>query len=152
MVDVGVDGDVDAALPRRPGHPFARLEDVGLEEVLRDAHQPLRGQTDVPDVLDLEESDHEVLQPADRHVGHIAAGDDDVPHRGRAAEVVEHVLPPFVLLLLEPILQDLGRVVADQVHAGAVPAVLGTGGQELGQDLRRVAVGQALHGPHVGLV
>ena len=44
-----------------------------------------------------------------------------------------------------------GRV-ADEVHPGAVPAVLRAGRQQLGQHLGRVAVGEALGRPHVVLV
>ena len=45
-----------------------------------------------------------------------------------------------------------GGRVADQVHPGAVAAVLRTGRQQLGQHLGGVAVGQPLGGPHVVLV
>ena len=49
-------------------------------------------------------------------------------------------------------LLHLRDVVAHQIHAGAVAAVLGTGGEHLRQHLGRVAVGQPLHDPHVRLV
>ena len=49
-------------------------------------------------------------------------------------------------------LVDLRRGVADQVHPGAVAAVLRAGGEQLGEHLGRVAVGQALGHPHVVLV
>ncbi len=49
-------------------------------------------------------------------------------------------------------LLDLGRGVANEVHAGAVAAVLGARRHELGQHLGGVAVGQALDHPHLGLV
>ena len=45
-----------------------------------------------------------------------------------------------------------GGGVADQVHPGAVPAVLRAGGQQLGEHLGGVAVGQALDDPHLVLV
>ena len=49
-------------------------------------------------------------------------------------------------------LLHLRHVVAHQVHAGAVTAVLGTGGEHLRQHLGGIAVGQPLHDPHVRLV
>ena len=45
-----------------------------------------------------------------------------------------------------------GGGVADQVHPGAVAAVLRAGRQQLGEHLGRVAVGQPLGDPHVVLV
>ena len=127
-------------------------QDLGLEEVLGQAHQALGGQADVADVVDVEQGRDELLQHPDRQVGHVAAGHDHVAHARGAAQVVEDLLVAGGLLDLELVLGHLGGGVADQVHAGAVAAVLGAGGQQLGQDLGRVAVGQALDRPHVGLV
>ena len=45
-----------------------------------------------------------------------------------------------------------GGGVADQVHAGAVAAVLRAGRQQLGEHLGGVAVGEPLGHPHVVLV
>ena len=55
-------------------------------------------------------------------------------------------------LSVELELVDLRGGVADQVHPGAVPAVLRAGGQQLGEHLGRVAVGQPLDHPHLVLV
>ncbi len=52
----------------------------------------------------------------------------------------------------ELVLGDHRGRVPDQVHPGAVAAVLGTGGQHLGQHLGRVPVGEALDRPHLRLV
>ena len=85
-------------------------------------------------------------------VGHVAARDDHVADRRGPAEVVEDLLVALGLRKGEPVLLHLRHVVAHQVHAGAVAAVLGTGGEHLRQHLGRVAVGQPLHHPHVRLV
>ena len=103
-------------------------------------------------MLDVEQRRHERLEPLDRQVHHVAPRDDDVADRWRGPEVVEHQVPSFLLLRLEPVLQPLRRVVADQVHARAVAAVLRAGLEQLRQDFRGVAVGEALHRPHVALV
>ena len=95
---------------------------------------------------------HERLEPLDGKVRHVAAGDDHVPNLRRPAQVVEHGVPPFLLLDLELVLQELRRVVADEVHARAVAAVLRARAEQLGEHLGGVAVGEALDGPHVGLV
>ena len=71
---------------------------------------------------------------------------------GRAAQVVEHVAEPVVRLADELELVDDRGGVADQVHPGAVAAVLRAGRQQLGQHLGRVAVGEPLGDPHVVLV
>ena len=134
------------------GQALEAGEDVVLEEVLGEAHQALGGQADVADVVDVEQGRDELLEDPDGQVGHVAAGHDHVADAGGAAQVVEDLLVAGGLLDLELVLGHLGGGVADQVHAGAVAAVLGAGGQQLGQDLGGVAVGQALHGPHVGLV
>ena len=94
----------------------------------------------------------ERLEPRPRHVRHVAAGDHDVAHARRTAQVVEHVAEPVVGLADELQLVDHGGRVADEVHPRAVPAVLRAGRQQLGQHLGRVAVGQALGRPHVVLV
>ena len=95
----------------------------------------------------------EGLEPRPRHVGHVAAGDDDVAHRracgagSRASSPCRSTGLPANLSL-----SITGRGVADQVHPGAVPAVLRAGRQQLGEHLGGVAVGQPLGDPHVVLV
>ncbi len=87
-----------------------------------------------------------------RHVGEVAAGDHHVAHGRGALEVVEHLLLPVGRPQHQPGLGDLGGGGADEVHPGAVPAVLRAGGDQFGQHLGRVAVGEALDHPHLGLV
>ncbi len=132
--------------------PGDALDDVGLQPVLGEADQRLGGEPDVADVLDLEHLGQERLEPGPRHVGHVAAGDHDVAHRRRTPQVVEHVAEPVVRLADELQLVDDRGGVADQVHPGAVAAVLRAGRQQLGQHLGGVAVGESLGGPHVVLV
>ncbi|KAG0554982.1 hypothetical protein M758_12G138300 [Ceratodon purpureus] len=88
----------------------------------------------------------------ERHVGHIATGDDDVTDAWGTAQVVKHLALPVDRLELEAQLIDRRRGVADQVHPGAVTAVLRAGGQQLREYLGGVAVGEALDGPHLVLV
>ena len=126
--------------------------DVVLQPVLGEAHQRLGGEPDVADVLDLQHPGEEVLEPRPRHVGDVAAGDHHVAHLGVAAQVVEHLGVPVDGLAEELQLVDGRRRVADEVHPGAVAAVLRAGRQQLGEHLGRVAVGQALGRPHVVLV
>ena len=128
------------------------LDDVGLQPVLRQADQRLGGQPDVADVLDREDLGQERLEPGPRHVGDVATGDHHVAHRRRTPQVVEHVADPVVRLRDELELLDDRRGVADQVHPGAVAAVLRAGRQQLGEHLGGVAVGQPLGRPHVVLV
>ena len=92
------------------------------------------------------------LQLADGHVGHVAARDHDVTHGGRLAQVLEHLVPALGLGDGELELLHLGHVVAHQVHAGAVTAVLRAGREQLGEHLGGVAVGQPFHLPHLCLV
>ena len=134
---------------REPLHAGA---DVVLQPVLRQAHQGLGGQPDVADVLDVEQPRDERLEVLERHVGDVAAGDDDVAHAGGAAQVVDHRVVAVDRLEVELQLVDDRRRVADEVHAGAVPAVLRAGRQQLGEHLGGVAVGEALGDPHVVLV
>ena len=149
---MGVDRDLDAALVRPLRDRVVPRQHLVLEEVLRDPHQALGRDADVADVLDVEQVEQPLLQPLDRDVGHVAAGDHDVADARRASEVVEHRVPALVLLHLELVLQDLGRVVAHQVHPRAVAAVLGARRDQLGEHLGRVAVREPLDRPHVGLV
>ena len=134
------------------GDPLHAGDDLVLQPVLRQPHQRLGGQPDVADVLDLQQLGEELLEPGPGHVGDVAAGDHDVAHRRGAAQVVEHLGVPVDRLAEELQLVDRRRGVADQVHPGAVPAVLRAGRQQLGQHLGGVAVGQALGDPHVVLV
>ena len=128
------------------------LDHVVLQPVLGKAHQRLRGQPDVTDRLDLQQAGDERLEVLERQVRDVAAGDDDVAHARGGAQVVEHGGLPVDRLELELQLGDGGRRVAHQVHAGAVPAVLGAGREQLGQHLGGVAVGEPLDGPHLVLV
>ena len=102
--------------------------------------------------LDVEQPHHEAFQPLDRDVRHIAARHDHVADARRPSEVVEHRVPALALLLLELVLQDLDRVVADEVHPGAVPAVLRARGDQLGQHLGGVPVREPFDRPHLGFM
>ncbi len=152
VVGVGVERQARAALARFLRQALQPLHHVVLQEVLRDAHQALGGQADVADVGDLEQGGDEGFQELYRKVRDVAARDHHVAHRRGLAQVVENLLVAFLLRGLEAQLRDLRHVVAHQVHARAMPAVLRAGLQHFGQDLGGVAVGEALHHPHVGLV
>ncbi len=151
-VHVRVDRDLDPALVRPTSDRVVAGQHLVLEEVLGDAHQTLRRDPDVADVLDVEQAEQPVLEALDRHVSHVAARNHDVADGRRSPQVLEHRVPALVLLHLEPVLQDLERVVADQVHARAVAAVLRARRDQLGEHLGRVSVREALDRPHVGLV
>ena len=69
------------------GHPGHALDHVRLQPVLRQAHERLRRQPDVPDVLDLQQPGQERLEVPPRQVRDVAAGDDDVAHLRGAAQV-----------------------------------------------------------------
>ena len=152
VVDVGVHRQRDAPVAGGPGDPLDAGADLVLQPVLGEAHQRLGGQPDVADVLDLEQAGEELLEPRPGHVRHVAAGDHDVAHRRRTAQVVEHLRVPVDRLAEELQLVDDRGGVADEVHARAVAAVLRAGRQQLGEHLGRVAVGEALGHPHVVLV
>ena len=152
MVDVGVDGEVDPAPAGGTGDPFQPLHDGRLQPVLRQAHQRLGGQPDVPDRLDVQQAHQERLEVLPRHVGHVAAGDHHVPYARVLTQVGEHALVPVHGLEGELELVHRRGGVAHQVHPGAVAAVLRAGGQQLGEHLGGVAVGQPLGDPHVVLV
>ena len=93
-------------------------------------------------------ADDERLQRLDGQVGHVAAGDDHVAHaRASGAGSRGSARSRSAGFERELVLVDLRASVADQVHAGAVAAVLRAGGEQLGQHLRGVAVGQPLHRP-----
>jgi hypothetical protein len=151
-VDVGVDRQAYPAAPGGGGQPGHAVADLRLQPVLRHPHQRLGRQPDVADRVDLHQPGDERLQPRERHVGHVATGDDDVAHPRRAVQVVDHRVQPVDRLRHELQLRNLRRRVSDQVHPGAVPAVLRAGRQDLGQHLGGVAVGQALDRPHLLLV
>jgi hypothetical protein len=152
VVDVGVDRDVHAPGPRLGGDPPDALDDVRRAPVLRQGHEGLGGEANVADVVDLEQLVEEGLEVLPRQVGHVTAGHDDVAHRRGGGEVVQHGLVTIHRLHRELELGDRRRGVADEVHPGAVTAVLRAGRQQLGEHLGRVAVGQPLDGPHVVLV
>ncbi|OPZ55869.1 MAG: hypothetical protein BWY91_00752 [bacterium ADurb.BinA028] len=152
VVDVGVDRDMDPTRVCLGGDPTDALDDVGGSPVLRQSHERLGRQADVADVVDLQEPVEEGLEVLPRQVGDVAAGDHDIAHRRGRGEVVEHRLVAVDRLHPELELGHLRRGVADEVHPGAVPAILRAGRQQLGQHLGRVAVGQAFDGPHVVLV
>ncbi len=92
------------------------------------------------------------FQRGDGRVGDISATDDDVAHRWRDAEIIEHLLIAIFLRNLEFQLYHLGHVVANQVHARAVAAILRTSGEQLRKHLGGITMGQTFHGPHVGFV
>ena len=152
VVDVCVDREVDVALVGLLGQALHAGEHLVLQEVLGYPHEPLGGEPDVADVLDVEQRSDELLEVRDREIRDVPAGDDDVADRGGLAQVLEDRLVTVLLLHLEAVLDDLRDVVADEVHARAVTAVLGAGRQQLGQHLRRVTMGESLDRPHVGLV
>ena len=139
----------ERALAHDAGHA---LDDVVLQPVLGQAHQRLGGEPDVADVVDLEQLVEEPLEVLPRHVGHVAAGDDDVAHLGGAVQVVEHRGVAVDRLAGQLELGELRRRVADEVHPRAVAAVLRARRQHLGEHLGGVAVGEPLDGPHVVLV
>ena len=93
-----------------------------------------------------------LLEALPGHVRDVPAGDDDVADAGRGLEVVDHRVVAVDRLAGQLELGDLRGRVADEVHPGAVPAVLWAGREQLGQDLGGVAVGEPLGGPHVVLV
>ena len=149
---MAVEREIDPALERLLRQPLHAAQDLVLEKVLRETDQALGREPDVPDVGDIQQGVDERLQLGDVEIGDVAARDDHVAHRRGPPEVVEDLRVPVLLRHGELELVHLGHVIADQVHPGAVPAVLRAGGQELGEHLRGVAVGQSLHHPHVGLV
>ena len=151
-VDVGVDGDVHPALAGPGPEPFHARPHVVGQPVLRQAHERLGGQADVTDAVHLQQGADERLQPGPGQVGHIPAGHDHVPHSGRGPQVVDHGGEPLGRGQPELELARRRGGVADQVHPGAVAAVLRAGGQHLGEHLGRVPVGQPFHRPHLRLV
>lgn len=152
VVDVGVDGEVDATAGGGAGDAFEAFDDVGLQPVLGQAHEGLGGEPDVADRVQFQQA-HEVrLEVAPGDVGHVAAGDDDVAYAGVGFEVADVGVVAVDGLEGEFELVHGGGGVADEVHAGAVPAVLGAGGEQLGEDLGGVAVGEPFGDPHVVLV
>ena len=152
MVGVGMDGHGDSTTVGGGGDPFHAGADLVLKPVLGESDQSLGGQSDVANVLDLEQLGEEVLQPRPRHVGDIAATHDDIAHRRRTPQVIHHVAESIGRLAGELQLLDHRGGVSNQVHPGAVTAVLRTRGQQLGQNLGGVPVGEPLRHPHVVLV
>jgi hypothetical protein len=147
-----VHGEVDAAPLGGDRDPVEALDDVALQPVLRQAHEGLGGQPDVAHGGHREQT-HEVrLELFPRHVCHVAAADHHVPDAGVGLEVGEVGVVAVHRLEGQLELVDLRGAVADQVHPGAVPAVLRAGGEQLGEHLGGVAVGEALGDPHVVLV
>src|SRR6185312_831341 len=99
-------------------------------------------EADVADRLQFQQA-HEVrLEVAPRDVGDVSAGDDDVADGGVGLEVGDVGVVAVDGLEGELELVDGGGGVADQVHAGAVAAVLRAGGEQFGEDLGGVAVGE----------
>ena len=149
---MGVDGDVRAALAGLGAEPLHARSHVVGQPVLRQAHERLGGQADVADAVHVEQGADEGLQPGPRQVGHVPAGNHHVPHPRGGPQVVDHRSEAVGRGQPELELAGRRRGVADQVHPGAVAAVLRAGGQHLGEHLGRVPVGEALHGPHLRLV
>src|SRR5690606_15864245 len=108
--------------------------------------------SDVADRLDLQQSHQVRLEVAPRHVRHVAAGDHDVAYARMRFQIGDVRVVAVDRLEGEPQLGDLRGGVADQVHAGAVPAVLRAGRQQFGEHLGGVAVGEPFGDPHVVLV
>lgn len=152
VVDVGVDGEVDAAAGGGAGDALEAFHDGGLQPVLGESGEGLGGEADVADGVDGEQSHEERLELGPGDVGDVAAGDDDVADAGLPLQVVDHRVVAVDGLECEFELGDGGGAVADEVHAGAVAAVLGAGGQQFGEDLGGVAVGEAFGDPHVVFV
>ena len=152
VVDVGVDRQVDAAALGGDGDALEALDDLRLDPVLRQRRQRLRRQADVADGLDVHQAHQERLELRPRHVGDVAAGDHHVAHARGLLQVGDHRVLAVDRLERQLVLLDLLGRVADEVHPGAVAAVLRAGRDHLGQHLGRVAVGQALHDPHLRLV
>ena len=149
---MGVDRETDTALASPSRDALHARSHVILKPVLRHGGERLGGESNIADVLDLEQRVDEGLQARPRHVGDIATRDDHIAYAGRAAKVVEHLGQSCVGLGEELQLLDLGRGVSDEVHARAVTAVLRTCRQELGQHLGRVAVRESFDRPHLVLV
>ena len=76
----------------RVAEPLHACDDVVLQPVLGEPHEGLGREPDVADVLDLEQPGDEGLEVLPRHVGDVAAGDDDVAHARRTAQVVDHLV------------------------------------------------------------
>src|SRR5262249_18377516 len=53
VIDVRVQGQVDTGAPRLLSEALEGKEDLALEKVLRDPHQRLARQADIPDVPDI---------------------------------------------------------------------------------------------------
>jgi hypothetical protein len=118
--------------PRRAagaGDPLEPLDHVRGEPVLRQRGQRLGGEADVADGLDVEQPHQVRLEGAPRHVGDVAAGHDHVAHAGVLLEVRDVRLVPINWLECQLQLLDRGGRVADEVHPGAVSAVLRTRGE-----------------------
>ena len=123
-----------------------------MEEVLRKRREALGGETDVTHVREVEQFRHELLEPDNGDVRDVAARHEHVPDLRRGAHVVEHRPPPLSFANGKPVLHDLLRALSYEIHPRAVPAVLWARSDELDEHLCRIAVREALHGPHVPLV
>src|SRR5215467_8278726 len=120
--------------------------------MLRNSHEALGDQANVFDVGDVHERGHKGLELGDGHVGDIDAGDYDVAHGRRFAEVVEHLLVAVFLGKLKAKLDDLRDIVTHQIHARTVATVLRAGGKHFGKNFGRIAMREAFDGPHFGFV
>ncbi len=149
---MGMKRQVHIALARFLGQPFKSKKNDVLQKVLRDPHQSLARQADVADVRDVHQRADEMLQLANRYIGDIPSGNHHVANRGRPAKIVQNLVVTFLGRRLKTGLLHLGHIVADQIHPRAVAAVLGTGGQQLRQDLGRVPMGEPFDHPHVRLM
>ena len=152
VVRMRVQSETDAAGSRLPREPPQPLQDVALEEVLRKRREALGGETDVTHVREVEQFRHELLEPDNGDVRDVAARHEHVPDLRRGAHVVEHRPPPLSFANGKPVLHDLLRALSYEIHPRAVPAVLWARSDELDEHLCRIAVREALHGPHVPLV
>src|SRR6266404_4549672 len=152
IIDVRVQREVDAALAGFLREPFEAAQDVILQEMLRNSHQAFGGQANVFDIRNVHDGGHKGFELRDGHIRQITAGNDDVAYRRRLAKIIEHLLVAILLRNLEAKLGHLRDVVANQVHARAMAAVLRTSGKHFGEYFCRIAMREPFDGPHVGFV
>ena len=153
VVDVGVDRDRDPALPWRSSP--TRVIPSTTSGCSQCCGSPISALVASRMSRMFSISSRSVRKASSRGQGMLATSPPETTTSrtdGRAAQVVEHVAEPVVRLADELQLVDDRGGVADQVHAGAVAAVLRAGRQQLGEHLGGVAVGEPLGRPHVVLV
>ncbi len=152
VVDVGVQREVDAALAGFLREPFEPMQHFILQKMLRNAHQAFGGQTNVFDIRNVHDRGHKGFELGDGHIRQITAGNDDVAHRRRLAQIIEHLLVAILLRNPESQLSYLRDVVANQIHARAMTTILRTSRKHFGENFCGIAMREPLDGPHVGFV